>query len=150
MSACSFTSLAGRFFFLASCVLCNFLAYANGRRMKYGYMFVCLKSLGNVRKCLCLYVWNPWEMSGSVCYRYVKICQKKFSSIWCTTPEKQFTTSTKQDSNIKCSTNLNAVPRSCSIRKLMNFFNHCAWTMINALSIFLAQFFQGKTMWLSD
>jgi hypothetical protein len=38
-----------------------------------------------------------------------------------TTPEKQLTTSNKQDSYIKCSTKLNALARSCSVRKLIKF-----------------------------
>ncbi len=65
---------------------------------------------------LCLYVWNPWQTSGQVCHPYIKICQKKFSSIWCTTLEKEVITSTKQDSYTKCSTQLNAVARLCSYK----------------------------------
>ncbi len=65
--------------------------------------------------------WYPWQTSGQVCYPYINICQNFSSSIWCTTPEKQFTTTTKQDSYITCSTKLNAVPRSCSVRKQINF-----------------------------
>jgi hypothetical protein len=72
-----------------------------------------------------LYVWNPWQTSGQVCYPYIKICQKISSFVWCKTSEKQFTTSTKQDSYIKCSTKLNAVARSCSIRTLINFYLLC-------------------------
>ncbi len=93
---------------------------------------------------ICLYVWNPWQTSGQVCYPYIKICQKNSSSTWCTTPEKQVTTSTKQDSYTKCSTKLNAVARSCSIRKLINFLIIVPELWLMHYVFFLNNSFKGK------
>ncbi len=99
---------------------------------------------------ICLYVWNPWQTWGQVCYPYIKICQKTSSSVLCTVHLKSKLQEALNGTHI-----LNAAPSSMQHqgfvfnKKAIQFFNCSAWTMINALSIFLAQFFQGKKMWCS-
>jgi hypothetical protein len=55
-------------------------------------------------------------------------------------------TNVKHEQWIKCGTNLDAIARQCSSRKIFLNIFYCSQLMISGLIIFLTQHFQGEKM----